>query len=93
MHYDTQFLPTISDEFYAKGISSMDSSIQCLAGRSLAILWRNSQGEKFNIVDPIEYIDVVNNFISSDHLPLLLLLNCKCFHVIRCQGGLFTLAV
>jgi hypothetical protein len=31
--------------------------------------------------DLIEHIDVANNFVSSDHLPISLLLNCKCFHV------------
>ena len=30
MDFDIQFLPIISDEFYAKGISSMDSSMHFL---------------------------------------------------------------
>jgi len=33
--------------------------------------------------DLIEHIDVVNSFVCSDHLPLLLLLNCECFHVMQ----------
>ena len=47
--FDTQFLTIINDEFYAKGISSMDSSVHILAGRphgGLGILWRKSLGEK-----------------------------------------------
>ena len=54
MDYDTQFLTTICDKFYAEGISSMDCSTQLLAGRphgGLGILWRKSLGEKCNIVD------------------------------------------
>ena len=51
--FDTQFLAIISDEIYAKSISSMDSSIH-LAGRphgGLGILWRKSVLEKCNIAD------------------------------------------
>jgi len=33
--------------------------------------------------DLIEHIDVVNNFVFSDQLPLLLLLNYGCFHVME----------
>ena len=33
--------------------------------------------------DLTEHIDVVNNFVSSDHLPLLLLFNCECFHLME----------
>jgi len=52
--FDTQFITIISDEFYDKGISSMDSSIHLLAGPPrgrLGILRRKSLGEKYNIVD------------------------------------------
>jgi hypothetical protein len=52
--FDTQFLTIISDEFYTKGISSMDSSIHLLPVRphvELGILLRKSLGEKCNIVD------------------------------------------
>jgi len=52
--FDTQFLTITNDEFYAKGVSSVDSSIHLLAGRSdggLDISWRKSLGENCNIVD------------------------------------------
>ena len=41
--FDVQFLNTINDNFYAKDISSMDSSTQVLRGRpfeGLGILWK-----------------------------------------------------
>ena len=52
--FDTQFLAIISDELYAKGISSMGSSIHlvaCSPDGGLGILWRKSLGENCNIVD------------------------------------------
>ena len=75
--FDTQFLTIISDEFYTKGISSMDSSIHLLAyspDDGLGLLWRKSLGEKCNIVDlddgrllGIE-VDIKNN---DDEIKLL----------------------
>ena len=35
------------------------------------------------IGDLIAHIDVVNSFVSSNHFPLLLLLNCEYFHVME----------
>ena len=43
--YDLSFLSSISSDFYAKGISSVNSSVGVLRGRphgGLAILWRKS---------------------------------------------------
>jgi len=52
--FDTLCLTVISDEFYAKGIYSIDFSIHLLAGppyRGLGILSRNILDEKCNTVD------------------------------------------
>ena len=50
---ETEFLSTISEDFYSNGISSVNTSVQALSGRpygGLGILWRKSLGEKCNIL-------------------------------------------
>ena len=53
MDFDLPFLSTICEDFYANGVSSMDSGTRLLTGRpygGLGILWRKSLGDKCDIV-------------------------------------------
>ena len=52
--YDLPFLNSVSLDFYAKGLSSVDTSAGILSGRpygGIAILWRKSIADKCNIID------------------------------------------
>ena len=52
--FELTFLATIHEDFYGKGISSIDSESQGLVGRphgGLAILWRKSLGKICKLVD------------------------------------------
>jgi len=47
------------------------------------VSWLNHILTTSTCPDLSEHIDVVNNFVSSNYLPLLLFLNCECFHVME----------
>lgn len=52
--FELPYLNSISNDFYAKGISSVDSSAGFISGRphgGLAVMWRKSIAQQCNIID------------------------------------------
>ena len=83
---DLSYLSFLSDKFYAKGISSMNTSQDIIQGRpygGIAILWRKELSHSYNIIEFDERLMVLN--LKCNSIEILV---CNIYMPCSCDSNL-----